>query len=87
MTAMDGVITKKSSSIWSHRDHPCEHCGKIFTQSHSLIEHKKYACKNLVTQPRLKVECPNCNKKVTKLTVSNHRKNGCPAKKQKKDIS
>ena len=38
--AIDGVTTKKSSSVWSLHDYTCEACGKIFTQSPSLHKHK-----------------------------------------------
>ena len=81
--AIDGVTTKKSSSVWSLYDYTCEACGKTFTQSHSLHEHRKYACKQLETQKRPKEECPKCGKMVSKLTACNHLEKGCPKLKKK----
>ena len=72
----DSDIFAKNKRSLSYN--PCEYCGKNFTQEHSLVEHQKYACKKLSTQPRPKMTCPNCKKQRSKTTVYKHLNNGCP---------
>ena len=76
--SIDGKTFKKSPSVWSFKDYPCEACGKTFTQCHTLHTHKKYHCKMLETEQIPKEECPNCGKMVSKMTIYSNAKNGCP---------
>ena len=52
VTEGDDIFAKNKGTF---RYNPCRYCGKNFTQGHSLVEHQKYSCKNLITQPRPKV--------------------------------
>ena len=74
---IDRVSLKKSPSMWLLWDYRCEACGKTFTQCHTMHEHRRYRCKNLATEKRPKVECPNCEKMLSKKGVYQHLRNGC----------
>jgi len=71
--AINGQSLKKSPSVWSFRDYPCEAYGKTFTQCHTLHTHRKYHCKRLQTEKIPREECLNCGKMVHKTTLGRHR--------------
>ena len=74
--SIDSKTFKKSPSVWSFKDYPCEACGKTFTQCHALHKHKKYHCKMLETEQIPKEECLKCGKMVSKMMVYKHAKRG-----------
>ena len=56
--AINGVSLKKSPKPWSLRDYLCNACGKTFTQCHTLHEHRKFHCPNLVTEKKAENPMP-----------------------------
>lgn len=75
--AVDGFSLKKSLSRLSLRDYLCEACGKMFTQCHTLHEHRRFHCPNLETEELPKTPCSNCDKMLSKSSWCNHLQNGC----------
>lgn len=80
--SVDGKTPKNSPSVYSFRDHICKAFGKTLTQSHSRIDHERYACKKQETEKRSKEKCFKCGKFLFKPSIYRHAKNGCPTQKR-----
>ena len=72
-----------TASVQSLCDYLFEECGRICTQCHILLTHRKYYFEMLKTEQIPKQKCKECGKLVSKTKIYCYSKTGCPNLKKK----